>query len=299
MKESKRIEKGQTAPPLDDEKDDFESVNDIYYQKLKYHSLSRSMDHQRKFMARRHSVPTLFPIEDRYQPNVSWYAAVVVSAEWVFLHIWKCGGTTVADMTPEHQRALHDPEIQERRWFGMVRDPIDRYISAWAECGMRLFEQQSDIKGFENETALYLIDEDYDFRLRSWLPEVKKFRPPHSSCHTHAFPQANYMLNAEGEIDEHVAFVADLSDLRKTLQMVQMPLGPEEMGLGRDASKDEIKKTLFMARRDLLSEQTLIELCEYYAIDYYLFDFEPPEVCIFDGGPLSKFIHAPQAIKED
>jgi len=42
----------------------------------------------------------------------------------------------------------------------------------------------------------------------------------------------------------------------------------------------------FPSRRDLLSEETILELCEFYAIDYFLFDFEPPAICLREGGSL-------------
>lgn len=271
--------------------DDFSEYIDckgFYYREMNNLGLTRSMKHQEKFMARRSEIRSLFPMDTLYQPITSRYAAVVVSDSFAFLHIWKCGGTTVVDLTPEEhdQLELNDKQIQERKWFALVRDPIDRYISAWAECGMRLYNGEDTYDGYEKQSALNFLDDDYDFRLRAWLDEVKQFTPPAQFCHTHAFPQANFMLNSEGKIDDHLAFVGDLSELMGNLQLAGTELKPDAVGVGRDSSQDTVKMSYFAKQRELLSEETLLALCSFYAIDYFLFDFDPPEVCVYDGGPL-------------
>eukprot|EP00934_Nitzschia_sp_Nitz4_P002154 Nitzschia sp. Nitz4//scaffold69_size99277//64200//65174//NITZ4_004638-RA/size99277-processed-gene-0.23-mRNA-1//1//CDS//3329556730//2154//frame0 len=253
-----------------------------YYTMLKAENLTSSMRHQRKFLERHLNVPELFSRSKRYQPVVFNFAAIAISSKFAFLHIWKCGGTTVADMTPEHQRELLDPMIQKREWLAVVRDPIDRFLSAWAECGMRYYNNESSL---EESKVLDILDYEYDIRARSWLDEVKQFLPPAAQCHTHAFPQANYMLNAAGRVDEHVTLVGDLADLQDTLRLSGMVMD-DDIRVGRDSSQNEVKQTHFSSQRELLSTETLIELCDFYAMDYYLFDFEPPQACLFQGGPL-------------
>eukprot|EP00934_Nitzschia_sp_Nitz4_P003008 Nitzschia sp. Nitz4//scaffold69_size99277//69203//70172//NITZ4_004641-RA/size99277-processed-gene-0.65-mRNA-1//1//CDS//3329556739//2998//frame0 len=246
---------------------------DQYTEKMDEASLTRSIDHQTKFMERRHNISSVFPAEVRYQAKVSNFGAVPVSDDYAFLHIWKCGGTTISSLKANDQRELLDKDIQKRKWFGLVRDPIDRYLSAWAECGMRLHNGEIT---FDFESPLAWLDKEYDVRVRSWLPEVKKFRPPYELCHTHAFPQANYMVDEDGNVDSHMAFVGDLSELWGNLKVAAMGAVPSGLSIGRDSSMDKTKKKYFESRRDLLSGETLIELCEFYAMDYYLFDFDPP-----------------------
>lgn len=246
------------------------------------------MNHHRKFLARRHDVSTTFDEVVRYQPIVKKYAAIKVSRKFAFLHVWKCGGTTVEVLLDETQLPLSDEQIQRRKWLALVRDPIDRFLSAWAECGVRLYEREINFKGSERYSSLNWLEEDYDFRVRAFLREVKDYLPPERSCHTHAFPQTNFMLNTTGEIDDHIRFVGDLSEMRIALQVAGLRLGEGELVV-RDASDDLVKAYYFQANRELLSDDTLLELCEFYAMDYFLFDFDPPAVCLRPHGPLAQY----------
>lgn len=276
-------------PPTQPKKLIDETVKDVYYRKMWDYNATRSMDHQKKFLARRHQVFEQFDKVDRYQPIVDRYAAVSLTEKFAFLHIWKCGGTTVCQMTPNSQTTLQAPEIQRREWFGLVRDPIDRFLSAWAECGMRHYESQGSHTEMEKHSVLNDLDSEYDFRVRSWLHEVKGFLNE-CTCHTHAVPQGNFMMNPAGLVDEHITFVADLADLRKSLNIAGLNFKDDDIVIGRDASKNDIKTSYYPSDRNLLSEQTILELCEFYAIDYFLFDFEPPTVCVGDVGPLQKYL---------
>lgn len=260
--------------------------NDTIYNRMAAMGATRSMDHHRKFLERKTQITAKFNETQRYQPLVDRYAAIAISHDFAFLHIFKCGGTTVVDVTEKPQLRLDDPKIQARQWFGLLRDPIDRMLSAWAECGVRLYEGEINFKGHERYSSLTWLTGEYDFRVRAFLREVKDYLPPTRSCHTHAFPQANFMLNASGQIDDHVRFVGDLSEMRQTLVVAGLSLGPGKL-IGRDASEDLVKKYYFPARRDLLSDATILELCDFYAIDYFLFDFDPPSICLGDEGPLA------------
>lgn len=267
---------------------DHEKDDDIYYEKMRSMNLYRSMEHQKKFLTKRDQVASVFEIGDRFHPKVQRYAAIPISPNFAFLHVWKCGGTTVENVTGTVQLKLEDNEIQVRQWLALVRDPIDRFLSAWAECGARLYRGEITFGGFENASVLNdLEDDDYDFRIQSWLHEIKAFLPPARSCHTHAFPQANFMLNGNGTIDEHIAIVGDLSEIAANLEIAGVSLGMGDI-VGRDANEDEVKQMYFPAHRDQLSKETILALCDFYAMDYFLFDFEPPESCTRKGGPLAR-----------
>lgn len=264
-----------------------EVVGDVIFDKMSALEATRSMDHYRKFISRKAQIPEIFDAASRYQPVVKKFAAIKVSANYSFLHIWKCGGTTVEELTLEQQQPLRNEEIQQRKWLALLRDPIERFLSAWAECGVRLYEGEINFKGEERYSALTWLEGDYDFRVRAFLREVKDYLPPLRSCHTHAFPQANFMLNSTGHIDDHVRLVGDLSEMREIMQIAGLRMGRGDL-VGRDATEDLVKKYYFESKPQLLSDGTLLELCEFYAIDYFLFDFNPPAICVQPGGPLEK-----------
>lgn len=261
-----------------------------YFDQMAAMNTTRSMDHHKKFMARKDDVAINFESKVRFQSKLDDFAAIVVSETFAFLHIWKCGGTTIAAMMDDRQVRLSDSAVQSREWIAFVRDPIDRFLSAWAECGFRQFEGTIEFEGLEHHSVLRWIDGEYDFRLRAFLNEVKDFTfpKPWMSCHTHAHPQANAMTDESGKIDSHMSIVGDLSELKQVIQIADF-FNYNEQVKGRDASSNQIKAQHFPSRRDLIKDQTLLELCDFYAMDYFLFDFEPPTVCVQAGGPLAHF----------
>jgi hypothetical protein len=263
--------------------------NNVYYDQLKAHSAERSSLHQRKFLARKDRIASEFDWLVRFQSKLEQYAAIIISETFSFLHVWKCGGTTVAALVGDVQWSLNETEIQQREWVAFVRDPIDRFLSAWAECGFRQMQNSTEYQGMGHHTVLNWLDGEYDFRVRAFLNEVRDFTfpEPDLSCHTHAHPQTNYMINDKGEIDDHVKMIGDLSELRPVLEIAGFDDFPDVKS--RDASSNIIKAEKFPARKDLLKHQTLLELCRFYAMDYYLFDFEPPAVCLLPDGPLARY----------
>lgn len=276
-------------PPI--EKEEFPAPeNNVYYDQMEAHTAERSLLHQRKFLARKDRITSKFDYLVRFQAKLDQYAAIIVSETFSFLHIWKCGGTTVAALAGDMQWDLNNTEIQRREWVAFVRDPIDRFLSAWAECGFRQLQNTTEYQAIHHHTVLNWLDGEYDFRVRAFLNEVKDFTYPEPdlSCHTHAFPQANYMMNENRAIDDHVTMVGDLSELRPVLEIAGFKDFSDEVK-SRDASSNTVKAEKFPARRDLLRDQTLIELCRFYAMDYYLFDFDPPTVCLQPGGPLARY----------
>ena len=261
-----------------------------YYDQMKARSVEASMRHQRKFLARKDRIQSEIDWLLRFRSNLGEFAAIIISEAFAFLHVWKCGGTTVAALAGDKQWSLNETEIQKREWVAFVRDPIDRFLSAWAECGFRQMETSPEYKGIGSHTVLNWLDAEYDFRVRAFLNEVRDFTFPEPvlSCHTHAHPQANSMINRSGKIDDHVKIIGDLSELRPVLEIAGFTEFSDKVK-SRDASSNKIKAENFPAKRELLKDETLLEMCRFYAIDYYLFDFDPPAVCIQPGGPLFRY----------
>lgn len=264
-------------------------IDNEYFEPMQQKGAMRSVGHMEQFFARRDQIAERFPEEMRYQPVRRAFAAIIISDSFAFLHVWKCGGTTVEKLTEAGQMKIGSQEVRDRKWVALVRDPIDRFLSAWAECGVRLYENEITFDGFESMSALNWLDGEYDFRVRAFLREVQDYLPPARSCHTHAFPQANYMINSKGNIDKHVTIVGDLSEMRESLELASLRIGPEDLVV-RDASEDLVKNHFFQSRREELSNQTLVELCRFLAMDYFLFNFVPPEACVAPGGPLEDLL---------
>jgi len=258
-----------------------------YYDAMILKKTKRSMHQFQKFMARRNDVNHTFGRERRFSADTGKFAALVISPEFAFLHIWKCGGTTI-EQAGMHQVPLGNPQVQGRKWVATVRDPIDRFLSAWAECGER--RVNNEMKGLRL-SVLDWRDPDYDFRVRAFLHELIEVTPPkqrNPDCHMHAFPQVNFMMNKDGAIDPHMAVVGDLTELPEVMDIVGFP-SDRIRDVGRSSSGSTTKKEHFPSKRGLLKTETLLELCEYYAIDYFLFDFIPPAICVVNGGPLARY----------
>lgn len=97
------------------------------------------------------------------------------------------------------------------------------------------------------------------------------------------------MIDENGHIDHHVKLVGDLHEMGAVLEIAGFHNYTDSVK-GRDSSANAVKAEYFPSRRDLLQDQTILELCEFLALDYFLFDFEPPEICVQEGGPLARFV---------
>jgi hypothetical protein len=86
----------------------------------------------------------------------------------------------------------------------------------------------------------------------------------------------------------HVKLVGDLREMESVLEITGFDKYSDEVK-GRDSSSNTVKSEYFPSRRDLLHDQTILDLCEFLALDYFLFDFEPPEICVRKGGPLARY----------
>jgi len=270
-----------------------ELVGNHYYDEMRSRNATRSMDHFRKFTTLREEVVSTFDITRRFHSNLSQTAALIVSDEFAFLHVWKCGGTTI-QYAGYNQTYLENPEVQSRQWVAFVRDPIDRFLSAWAECGSRWLQKKHIPRYRRTYGPFSALDwtnsTDYDFRARAFLYELKDRTYPTQErfCHVHGFPQVNTMMNHNGEIYPQLKIVGDLFELADVMKVIGFPTNRIE-STGRKAAENPIKAKHYPPKRHLLKRETILELCEYYAIDYFMFDFPPPVICTEKGGPLEKF----------
>ena len=240
------------------------------------HNLSLSYRHQRKFFSVKDDVIS-YVLKNK---NMTHYFhgddkgghlfAFLLNNDYAFRHIFKNGGTTIAWQTGVRNHG-HVPrkKIGNRRLVTVVRDPIDHFLSGWSECGFR--EALQDQRETDNTTT-------YDERIQSWL-KVVEGRRKSVGCRPHSYPQANFLLDTDGSNTyESLDLIGDLNELPQVLGLAGFEYN-YSIPIERNSSENEVKEKLYPKRVDLISDDTMKQLCRYLALDYYLFDFTPPMVC--------------------
>jgi hypothetical protein len=155
-------------------------------------------------------------------------------------------------------------KIKNRKWMTFVRDPIDHFLSGWAECEGRQGEKKSE--------------KPYHFRVKTWLNKIKTKAPSICHCHIHSFPQATFLLDGNGKMYSQLELIGDLREFVGVLELVGFKYNNSLEG-GRLSAENELIQKYYPHRKDLLSNDTVRAICEFVALDYFLFDFELPGVC--------------------
>lgn len=263
---------------------------DVYLQEpygisMEERSLDRSFAHQVKFLEQKDKLADFFPRRQRFSAHTGQFAAVSLTEEFSYLHVWKSGGTTV-QLQPgaSKQRALQHPDIVDSSLLTFIRDPIDHFLSGWAEASMRIHENAET-------TPPAWKEEGYSERIDKYLEEVKHAafhgnkRKAAMSAYTHSFPQANFLIRPmTGGVNEKVQIIGDISEMQQIMDLVGFDHDPEIHG--RNSASNTLKKTHFPVRKELISDEVMLKICKFVAMDYFLFEFDPPAVCAQPGGPL-------------
>ena len=220
------------------------------------------------------------------------FAAYRLTDKFCFRHIFKNGGTTVESQT-RSKHITHEEAMKCDFWVVTVRDPIDHFFSGWRECGNRFPDQLSFSPGNLVQTKV----DAYDARVRFWLKHTKRFATegkevcrekgyPLSvqacACAAHSFAQANFLLDTEsGDTNktavDNVEVVGDLHELPHLLRLVGFNFDdnlPSERNSTLYEHYDDFAKRL-----DLVSNETMLSICEFLKLDYFLFNFKMPEAC--------------------
>jgi len=172
-----------------------------------------------------------------------------------------------------------------QKLFTTVRDPIDHFLSGWAECGFRSMRPNAD-PAFKNYPA-FNMDLGIDEQVQSWVKCVqgstlKGDNVLPCKCSKHSYPQANFLLENDGQkyiIDPLIDLVGDLKDLPRLVEMTGFGYGRPILPKGRDSSMNLLKIEKFPRDKTLLSDETLQRICDFVILDYYFFDYKPPEIC--------------------
>jgi hypothetical protein len=244
-------------------------------QAMKDNHLDLSIKQQLKFEEQKELLSKNLPKSMRYVAPTGPWGANVLNDKFAFIHIFKNGGTTIAAQTGREHERIEGPEIQKRRWLIFVRDPIDHFLSGWAECGER--EQRA---GTSRDKAPHT----YDQRIKSWLQQAQSARlvqlkkGEEYHCAEHSLPQTNFFLDNEGLIPEQLKIVGDLKEMPGVLKLADYDYNAT-IARGKISEESKFKQNMFPRRKDLISEGTMREICRLVAIDYFLFDFELPSAC--------------------
>ena len=204
-----------------------------------------------------------------YHKREAIYFGYILSERYVFRHIFKNGGHVVEWQTGKGH--ISSDEVGNRSIAAVVRDPVDHFLSGWAECGER--------KIFFLETATSTLETNtYNKRLQMWLAML--IQMPHNKCRRHSWPQAHFLLGGDmAPLD--LGLIGDLRELPRVLELTgfQYDYAIHKNKGDYASSESELKQNMFPKRIDLISDETMRLICRYVALDYYLFDFEPPKVC--------------------
>ncbi len=214
-----------------------------------------------------------------YGPAGTKKFAVVLNKKFAFRHIFKSGGSTVLNVTKGDH--VNKDEVGKRMLVAVVRDPIDHFLSGWAECGSRS-ENPKDDELFSPNVKLGIKARSWMNHIQTCLSVPQKERGDECLCAQHSYPQANFLLNPNGGrvIDPQVGFVGDISEIHGMLKMVGLKYDEtkEEMH-ARSAADNPVKVEKFHVDKHKLSKTALLRICQFVILDYYLFDFKPPAVC--------------------
>jgi hypothetical protein len=249
-------------------------------------SLQLSARQQASFLAKKDNLTLIFPELRRFPVHLAAWAANRVTDDYVYLHIFKCGGTTIAEQTLRHHDGIQHPEVQSRKWFSLVRDPIDHFLSGWAEIGNARRQHFLRSQKLDPTTPFDLSEPvprsllmPYDRRVRIWLHIVQReVRSKGWHREVHSAPQVNFMLNPDGMVWHQLEIVGELRELPAVLDLVGFAFNASKES-GRNATADLFLQTYYPRRTDLLSNETIRMLCDFLAIDYYLLDYLLPEPC--------------------
>jgi len=213
-------------------------------------------------------------ISRKFHPSAQFYA-FNLNDDYSYLHVFKSGGTTVQMMTTT-KKHTKSSEVDNRKLVTVVRDPIDHFLSGWAECGSR--SKNPD------ENPHFTLDTGINERIGSWLDSLEdQIASPKQGadpCLPHSFPQSSFMLNPNklDSISPNLEMIGDLRELNAVLTIANFTIPPNS-ARARSASDNPKKVERYPRDMRLLSDQTVNRICEFVMLDYLLFDFEPPSAC--------------------
>ena len=273
-----------------------------HFLELKQRHLHLSLKQQTSFFSKKEKLLRWLEshnntkVLDFGQVSCSSCFAAILNDEYAFRHIYKTGGTAV--MAQTGRKEVREKDYGNRLLLATVRDPIDHFLSGWAECGRRNIARMANKKQAIND----INATSYDDRVFQWLGRAMRhqYNTPNEwyTCINHSLPQANYLLlktqhprliqyqrrkhgqsyHSSNYFHPRLDLVGDMYELPELLRLVGFDYN-ETIGIPNNATSNSIVNILWPKNKSLLSNRTVDALCKFLALDYYLFDFEPPARC--------------------
>eukprot|EP00934_Nitzschia_sp_Nitz4_P003803 Nitzschia sp. Nitz4//scaffold22_size323478//35548//36615//NITZ4_000499-RA/size323478-processed-gene-0.441-mRNA-1//-1//CDS//3329542911//3793//frame0 len=272
-------------------KEEAMALNDPFYLQMKGDPrFEQSIKVQQNFVAKKLRIAEVADRTMRFNTNQGEEATTILSDNFAYLQIWGNGkGTVVKALKEQHGRTelgRKDPESRKRKWMALVQDPIIHFLHGFAKYELNLLEtnpamESTLIKSWEDTTL------SYDKRVLQFLKRVKTFTmiapTAENSPFMHALPQSNYILKYDGSVHPNVALVGHTSEWQAMMEVAGFQGTPDDT-IPDKPSMLHLK--YFPADPSMLSDKTLVRLCEFLALDYYWFGLDAPAACQEPGGPL-------------
>lgn len=87
----------------------------------------------------------------RFSAKTKRFSVVKLNQDWIFVHIWKCGGTTIENRFDKHPGPYSAKIANNRKLFAFVRDPIEHFLSGFRECAFRIRGTKIQIDSIDPE----------------------------------------------------------------------------------------------------------------------------------------------------
>ena len=217
------------------------------------------------------------------------------STNWTYIHVMKAGGTTAfsqcgfTKLEKEVQRLgpiRAEWMYRTSNIFTFVRDPVDHFFSGFKQCASE--SQPTTFPFPKREPAR-------DEHILEWLHTLghrnhtNRLRSPLTVfyCFLHSAPQIEFLLfhDDDGVLEHrpsvpstdilpHIKYIGDMSQIEEFFHRQHLPWRTRGIQLRKHPVKDRMG-----AIRENVSNETLMEVCRFVAVDYCFFDYEPPAAC--------------------
>lgn len=213
---------------------------------------------------------------------------------WAYKHVFKGGGTTAflqcnsTWLGVDRPRSFLETFFAQHEFFTFVRDPVDHFLSGAVECAAR---RQVPVQPTDASLTWYLATQQ------------------RHGCFQHSIPQVEYLLyndqqqrqHIKGDVAlflDHIGFVGDMSVMERFFRARGLSWDDslverrhydgdskshQTIGVSRktrigDLTRYTDKKD-FIGLRSKVSNETLLQICNYVKMDYCIFDYSPPPTC--------------------
>jgi len=207
-----------------------------------------------------------------------------VTQSWGYKHIWKSGGTTIAKTLGPRARKFDEATRKElTRYFTMVRDPLDHYISGFQETIKRTIDKWGNFKPTEPllnmtvpEAFKAFTERVLDHIVRDG--EKAPRRPRCKVCHEgHSFPQTRFFFTNTREFLHEIQYVGHMYEMCAIFRKV---IGREDLRIKKaNVAMDDKVKKYWSIRIEEVDAETMEKVCKIIAVDYCVFGFDYPERC--------------------